>query len=250
MASVEKAVQLAVSIANDNSHGYSQDNRGGNPDFDCSSLVSKVFHDAGFNIKLGSTTKNLYEQFIKCGFKDVSGQKRKRGDVLLKVGHHIVICVDDKNIVHASINELGKTTGGKKGDQTGREICVRSYYTYRGGWDYQLRYEEPKKEKKEITNGNQKNETFDFPKYIVGKTYTLAKQRHIYSAADTKSKKLAYNQFTASAKLQDKNKDAILDKGAKVTCKETKIVDNRLWMRIPSGWIVAYNVNNNVKAVK
>ena len=68
----------------------------------------------------------------------------------------VLISVDEKNIVHASINELGKTTGGKKGDQTGKEICVRSYYTYRGGWDYQLRYEKPKKEEKEITNGNQK----------------------------------------------------------------------------------------------
>ena len=52
------------------------------------------------------------------------------------------MCVDAKNIVHASINEKGKTTGGKTGDQTGKEICTRSFYTYKGGWDYHFRYEE------------------------------------------------------------------------------------------------------------
>lgn len=242
MGSVEKAVQFAVDIANDDEHGYDQQYRMG-VDYDCSSLVSKAFNQAGFNIKLGSTTKNLYEQFIKCGFKDVKGQKPKRGDVLLKVGHHVVICVDEKNIVHASINELGKTVGGKKGDQTGKEICIRSYYTYRGGWDYQLRYEEPKKEEPKV-------ESIKFPTYTVGKVYTLAKQRHVYSDADVKSRKLTYNEFTSNAKKQDVNKDALLDKGARVTCKAIKIVDNRLWMRIPSGWIVAYNGNNKVKAVK
>ena len=35
---VEKAVQIAVGIANDNSHGYSQTSRRG-PDYDCASLV-------------------------------------------------------------------------------------------------------------------------------------------------------------------------------------------------------------------
>ena len=41
-------------------------------------------------------------------------------------------------LVHASINENGKTTGGKSGDQTGKEICVRSYYNK--PWTSVLRY--------------------------------------------------------------------------------------------------------------
>lgn len=35
---------------------------------------------------------------------------------------------------HASGNELGKTKGGKKGDQTGKEVCVRNWYLNKKGW--------------------------------------------------------------------------------------------------------------------
>lgn len=41
-------------------------------------------------------------------------------------------------IVQASSNEFGRATGGKPGDQTGREITTRSYYNY--PWDDILRY--------------------------------------------------------------------------------------------------------------
>lgn len=41
------------------------------------------------------------------------------------------------NIVHASINELGKATGGKLGDQTGKEVCTRSWYNK--DWDCVVR---------------------------------------------------------------------------------------------------------------
>ena len=40
------------------------------------------------------------------------------------------------NIVHSSINELGKAHGGKPGNQ-GKELCFRSWYN--GNWDYVLR---------------------------------------------------------------------------------------------------------------
>lgn len=46
--------------------------------------------------------------------------------------------IGNGNIVHASINELGKITGGKPGDQTGKEICVRGYYNK--PWTAVLRY--------------------------------------------------------------------------------------------------------------
>lgn len=32
-------------------------------------------------------------------------------------------------IAHASINEMNKASGGKAGDQTGREVCVREWYS-------------------------------------------------------------------------------------------------------------------------
>ena len=48
--------------------------------------------------------------------------------------------IDGSSIVHASINENNDITGGKTGDQTGREICTRSFYTPQYGWGYHLRY--------------------------------------------------------------------------------------------------------------
>ena len=38
----------------------------------------------------------------------------------------------------AHIDENGRATGGKRGDQTGREVCSVEYYDY--PWDYVLRY--------------------------------------------------------------------------------------------------------------
>lgn len=40
-------------------------------------------------------------------------------------------------IGHASIDERGKANGGQAGDQTGAEVCVRSWYA--GGWNVVLR---------------------------------------------------------------------------------------------------------------
>jgi hypothetical protein len=42
----------------------------------------------------------------------------------------------------ARINENGKATGGKPGDQTGREVSTQSYYMSRKGW-IALRQDEP-----------------------------------------------------------------------------------------------------------
>lgn len=44
-------------------------------------------------------------------------------------------------IGHASIDEHGKISGGAKGDQTGREVCIRSYYVR--NWRYMLRAIDP-----------------------------------------------------------------------------------------------------------
>ena len=46
------------------------------------------------------------------------------------------------NIVHCSIDENGKARGGKAGDQTGRETCIRSLYNK--PWDMCIRYKDSK----------------------------------------------------------------------------------------------------------
>lgn len=140
---IEKALRWAVGIANDNSHGYDQAHRTG-PDYDCSSLVTTALKNAGFKIGIGSTS-TMFGQLTSAGFKNVNGSVNKgnasgmkRGDILLTPGKHTAMYLGNGQIVHASINEFGRVTGGKPGDQTGKEICVKKYYNY--PWSYVMRY--------------------------------------------------------------------------------------------------------------
>ncbi len=144
-ANVETAVQWAIAIANDNTHGYDQAYRDG-PNYDCSSLVSHAFQNAGFNIINGYTpsTREMRSVFTSAGFTWYPGTPSetwlRRGDILLKEDAHTEIYIGDGQNVGAHGNEFGGITGGRTGDQTGHEIDVGSYYVYRGGWDGVLRY--------------------------------------------------------------------------------------------------------------
>ena len=48
-------------------------------------------------------------------------------------------------IAHASIDEHGKIVGGKAGDQTGKEVCIRSYYA---NWNVVIRMKLPEMRQK------------------------------------------------------------------------------------------------------
>ena len=145
---IDKAINWAVSIANDNSHGYDQLHRWG-PDYDCSSLIISAWNDgAGIPVKAaGATyTGNMKNAFVKCGFKAIEARQSLplilKGDVLLNEKHHTCMAIGGGQIVQASINEQGKAVGGRTGDQTGREILTCNYYVPSYGWDYVLRYPE------------------------------------------------------------------------------------------------------------
>ena len=138
MSKLENFVKWLEMIAKDDSHGYDQKNRQG-VDYDCSSFVANGLHQAGFSVAPTSYTGNLYAQLLRNGFTLVNDGTRKRGDIFLTPYQHVVTCVDDKNIVHASINEKGTVTGGKKGDQTGKEICITKFFTPSYGWTYHFR---------------------------------------------------------------------------------------------------------------
>lgn len=143
MKKIEAAVEWAIKTANDDSHGYDQEHRTG-PDYDCSSFVCTALYTAGFSISPYSYTGNMLDRLLSLGFYQVTNQspfKLKRGDIFLTPYHHTVMAIDTTRIVHASINEIGKVVGGKSGDQTGKEICVRNFYIPSYGWKYQLRYD-------------------------------------------------------------------------------------------------------------
>ena len=146
MKKADLACKYAVEIANDNSHGYSQYSRWGNPDYDCSSLVIDCYQKAGVPVKTnGATyTGNMLSAFLKSGFKIVDKNNLQKGDVLLNVQNHTALYIGDNKIVQATIAENG-TINGQPGDQTGKEIGIYNYYNY--PWDYILRYIENEKEK-------------------------------------------------------------------------------------------------------
>lgn len=145
----EQAVQNALNIANDDSHGYDQNSRWG-PDYDCSSLVITAYIDAGIPLQC-TYTGNMRSDMFKHGFAVASGinlttgEGLRPGDVLLNEQHHTALYIGDGRIVHARGNERDGITGGKTGDQTGKEICTQAYYNY--PWDYVLRYVAREEEK-------------------------------------------------------------------------------------------------------
>lgn len=147
MTKIETATLFMEKVARDDSHGYDQIDRNGPVNYDCSGLVISAWDKAGVPVKKnGATyTGNMYDAFIKSGFSDVTklvnlsnGKGLKRGDVLLTANHHTAQYCGNGKVVQASINENGTVTGGKSGDQTGKEIWIRTYYNY--PWGKVLRY--------------------------------------------------------------------------------------------------------------
>jgi hypothetical protein len=146
----ERAAQIAVTIANDDKHGYSQANRNGtlgSGDFDCSSLViycyDLAFREAGISptpSQCGASyTGNMLAGFTRCGFKsfrDDHGAGLRVGDVLLNEQKHtaIVCSVNPVKVVNAR-GDLD----GLPGDSSGTEIRIQSYWSF--PWDWVLRYE-------------------------------------------------------------------------------------------------------------
>lgn len=151
MSAIEKSTQWQIDIANDASHGYSQEYRWG-PDYDCSSMNIQSWENAGVPVKSrGATyTGNMYDIYISCGFIDVTssvnlntGAGLQRGDVLLNIVSHVAQYIGNGQLVQASINEKGTVRGGQPGDQKQLwglkgEINICAYYNK--PWNVVLRY--------------------------------------------------------------------------------------------------------------
>lgn len=132
---INKFVQHAIDIANDNSHGYAQDSRWG-PDYDCSSLMYECAYYAGYNVKRANPryTGAMLDDFRAVGYRadafDGILSDLEKGDILLNTAYHTAVYIGNGQIVEASINEKGGVSGGTPGDQTGHEIHIRSVYNY------------------------------------------------------------------------------------------------------------------------
>lgn len=180
MGDINKAVTWMESIAADDSHGYSQLQRNG-PDYDCSSFVGTALANAGFAVSPYSTTRNLEEQLTRSGFKKC-GKPWKRGDIHLAAGHHVTMSTDATHIVHASQSETGGIYG-KTGDQTGKEICVRSYYDLPYDNTVHYRYGGNAKDQKAVERKLKIDSAKSFDKAIAG-CYVTVDRYNLRTGAD------------------------------------------------------------------
>lgn len=149
------AVDFAVRIANDNSHGYSQAVRSlyniTNPkSFDCSSLVLTAYYYAlqknGLTAQANylkancSYTGNMLKM-QNAGFEIVARNQTAhvqmiKGDLELNTTHHVAMAVGKDIIVHARSSEGTADTK----DNSGNEIRTQAWYLYSHGWTHRLRF--------------------------------------------------------------------------------------------------------------
>lgn len=127
---IERYLQLALNIANDESHGYSQFDRWG-PDYDCSSLVISCVRKVGLDVGDAYSTRDMLANFMAHGWTyikyDGNPSSLKRGDVLLEPGYHTEFYLGNSQRVGARTDENGGIgIGAKHGDQTGQEIAIRN----------------------------------------------------------------------------------------------------------------------------
>ena len=128
---VETAISWAISIANDNSHGYSQQSRWG-PDYDCSSFVISAFKYAGVDTGSATYTGNMRSQFTAHGFQwipwsSIGGVGNlQRGDILLNEKTHTEIYLGNNQNVGAHSNRGYPQTGDYIVNTNSQPLTMRS----------------------------------------------------------------------------------------------------------------------------
>ena len=160
-ANIEDAVQWAIDIANDNSHGYSQGmypytgSREG-VDYDCSSLIYHALDHAGFPVIANWHNNPLYmrrydgkqysgdadtiwddlgEGWIKLPWND--SIELRRGDILCAPQRHCAFYIGNGLTVEA--RGVNNPRGGSyaSGDQGGE---IDFYPAYNRGWTEVYRF--------------------------------------------------------------------------------------------------------------
>ena len=135
--SIEAALEWAVEIAEDDSHGYSRRNRTG-PNYDCSSFVSYALMAGGFEVGGPLGTGGFISVVEKLGFTVFRRSEVGslcRGDILLRPSSHVELYLGDGRCV-AAHQDYDYRSGDSKGkeiqvrDQENCPFCHRQQYTY------------------------------------------------------------------------------------------------------------------------
>ena len=111
---------------------------------DCSSLCGAIAHLAGYPVDLSGEfyTGTFKARLTAAGFTAIpyeSLAQLRAGDFVLTPGYHVEFVPAPGRMFSARSDERGRATGGKAGDQTGREVCEIAAYTYSKGWKWILR---------------------------------------------------------------------------------------------------------------
>ncbi len=142
VGSIKKLIARMIYWCVTVSLGYDQSNRqdfrdGG--ETDCSALVLYALREAGFDTGRATYTGNMRSELTVRGWKVVANNgKPQAGDILLNDRNHVAVYIGDGKLAQASIDENGRITGGKGGDQSGRETNISNYYNY--PWNCYLRW--------------------------------------------------------------------------------------------------------------
>lgn len=119
-------VSVAIGIAADDTHGYSQARRTLNPDVDCSSLVYYSLLHSGYTTdQLGGTypftTYSMGGILTQCGFTQypfTGVEGLAPGDILLRPGHTEIYIGQGQNVgAHSDYD-------GRPGDSSGSEVDI------------------------------------------------------------------------------------------------------------------------------
>ena len=151
---ITKMVAAATAIDKANT-GYDQSQRWSffdrktkkikaNGEGDCSSVCGAIAVLGGYDVDLSDPfyTGTFKDRLVKAGFKAIKYTKLsdlRVGDFVLSLKGHVEFVPAEGMMFSANIDENGRASGGKAGDQTRREVFFKKAYSYSKGWDWILR---------------------------------------------------------------------------------------------------------------
>ena len=156
---VDKAVDWAVKVAQDDSIGYSQSDRWGPNNYDCSSFVISAYNQAGVPLRsAGATyTGDMISAMEQCGFVEITsqvdfstGQGLQKGDVLWR-SSHTEMMISSSERVGAHTDNYSNYTYMTRAEFQAYMISVQPYKD--NSWSKAFRYVDTSSNST-TTNGN------------------------------------------------------------------------------------------------
>ena len=218
-----------------------------NKDAWCASTVSVVLHDAGYDDLAECSCPVMTQKAKNLGiWVEDDAYIPKAGDIIMYdwqdsgkgddvgVPDHvgIVVKVTDKKITVREGNK-GGTVGNRTIDANAKYI--RGYIT--------PPYEEDKIDMSDVMNPPEEakeevKESADQHPYKIGEVYTVSVNTalNVRRGAGKNNNLVGYQNLTPDGKKHAYQTGA-LKNGTRVTCLEVKVLEDSIWMRIPSGWI-------------